>query len=118
MSEHAVLLVEDDPHLRLGCEQAFEIAGIPAVAVGSAEEARRHLDGAGVDVVGREGPLGAVAHQHHADQPPAVVLLPQFVDRPADGRVLAVGIGGRFLDDPWLAVKVDKADVQFLREFR
>ena len=51
MSEHAVLLVEDDPHLRLGCEQAFEIAGIPAVAVGSAEEARRHLDGAGVDVV-------------------------------------------------------------------
>ena len=51
MSEYAVLLVEDDPHLRLGCEQAFEIAGIPAVAVASAEEARRLLENDGVDAV-------------------------------------------------------------------
>lgn len=38
-----VLLVEDDPHVRLGCEQALQLDGIPVVAVGSAEEAERVL---------------------------------------------------------------------------
>ena len=38
-----VLLVEDDPNVRLGCEQAMQLAGIPVIAVGSAEEAERQL---------------------------------------------------------------------------
>ncbi len=46
-----VLLVEDDPNVRLGCEQAFELAGIPATAVGSAEAARRHIAAAPPDAV-------------------------------------------------------------------
>ena len=39
-----VLLIEDDPHLRLGCEQALELAGIPVLAVDSAEAALAHLE--------------------------------------------------------------------------
>ncbi len=38
-----VLLVEDDPHVRLGCEQAMQLGGIPVVALASAEEAERAL---------------------------------------------------------------------------
>ncbi|GAB3356935.1 sigma-54 dependent transcriptional regulator [Giesbergeria giesbergeri] len=38
-----VLLVEDDPHARLGCEQALQLDGIPVLAVGSVEEAERAL---------------------------------------------------------------------------
>ena len=39
----SVLLVEDDPNVRLGCEQAMQLAGITVDAVGSAEEAQRRL---------------------------------------------------------------------------
>lgn len=39
----SVLLVEDDANVRLGCEQAMQLAGIPVTAVVSAEEARRLL---------------------------------------------------------------------------
>jgi two-component system C4-dicarboxylate transport response regulator DctD len=39
----SVLLVEDDPNVRLGCEQAMLLAGMRVIAVGSAEEAQRHL---------------------------------------------------------------------------
>ncbi|MBI2276733.1 MAG: sigma-54-dependent Fis family transcriptional regulator [Dechloromonas sp.] len=39
----SVLLVEDDPNVRLGCEQAMQLAGIPVEAVGSAEEAQGRL---------------------------------------------------------------------------
>ncbi len=48
----SVLLVEDDPNVRLGCEQAMQLAGIPVDAVASAEEAQRRLsaDFAGVVV--------------------------------------------------------------------
>jgi two-component system C4-dicarboxylate transport response regulator DctD len=38
-----VLLVEDDPNVRLGCEQAMQLAGIAVVATASAEEAERYL---------------------------------------------------------------------------
>lgn len=38
-----VLLVEDDPNVRLGCEQAMQLAGIPVIAASSAEEAERQL---------------------------------------------------------------------------
>jgi two-component system C4-dicarboxylate transport response regulator DctD len=41
--ELSVLLVEDDPNVRLGCEQAMQLAGITVDAVGSAEEAQRRL---------------------------------------------------------------------------
>jgi two-component system C4-dicarboxylate transport response regulator DctD len=36
-----VLIVEDDPNVRLGCEQAMQLAGIPVDTVASAEEALR-----------------------------------------------------------------------------
>ena len=40
----SVLLIEDDPNVRLGCEQAMQLAGISVDAVGSAEEAQRRID--------------------------------------------------------------------------
>ncbi|RIX40966.1 MAG: sigma-54-dependent Fis family transcriptional regulator [Rhodocyclales bacterium GT-UBC] len=39
----SVLLIEDDPNVRLGCEQAMQLAGIPVQSVGSAEEGQRLL---------------------------------------------------------------------------
>jgi two-component system C4-dicarboxylate transport response regulator DctD len=39
-----VLLIEDDPDVRLGCEQALQLEGIAADGFGSAEEARQRLD--------------------------------------------------------------------------
>lgn len=39
----SVLLIEDDPNVRLGCEQAMQLAGIPVAAFATAEEAQRRL---------------------------------------------------------------------------
>jgi two-component system C4-dicarboxylate transport response regulator DctD len=39
-----VLLVEDDPDVRLGCEQALQLEDIPVSSVDSAEKARRRLN--------------------------------------------------------------------------
>ncbi|NML47415.1 sigma-54-dependent Fis family transcriptional regulator [Ramlibacter sp. G-1-2-2] len=39
MTELSVLVVEDDPHMRLGCVQAIQLAGIQVQAVDSAEAA-------------------------------------------------------------------------------
>ena len=38
-----VLIIEDDPDVALGCEQALQLEGIPAECAGSAEQARRRL---------------------------------------------------------------------------
>jgi len=38
-----VLLIEDDPHVQLGCVQALQLAGIRVRAAGSAEEAQPQL---------------------------------------------------------------------------
>ena len=38
-----VLIIEDDPDVRLGCEQALQLEGIATDSVASAEAARRHL---------------------------------------------------------------------------
>ena len=38
-----VLIVEDDPDVALGCEQALQLEGIAAECVGSAEQARRRV---------------------------------------------------------------------------
>ena len=48
----SVLLIEDDPNVRLGCEQAMQLAGITVDAVATAEEAQRRLtpDYAGIVV--------------------------------------------------------------------
>lgn len=35
----SVLIVEDDPHVLLGCQQALALEDIPCEGVGSAEEA-------------------------------------------------------------------------------
>ncbi|MCU1719006.1 sigma-54-dependent transcriptional regulator [Pseudomonas sp. 5P_3.1_Bac2] len=47
-----VLIVEDDPHVLLGCQQALALEDIPSVGVGSAEEAlaQLHEDFAGIVV--------------------------------------------------------------------
>ena len=50
----SVLLVEDDPNVRLGCEQAMQLAGIAVDAVASAEEAQRRLT-AGYPGIVRKG---------------------------------------------------------------
>lgn len=38
-----VLIIEDDPDIVLGCEQALQLEGIACESVGSAEQARRRL---------------------------------------------------------------------------
>ena len=38
-----VLIIEDDPDVRLGCEQALQLEGMQTEGVGSAEEAKRRL---------------------------------------------------------------------------
>lgn len=38
-----VLIIEDDPDVRLGCEQALQLEGILTESVGSVEEAQRYL---------------------------------------------------------------------------
>ena len=38
-----VLIIEDDPDVRLGCEQALQLEGIDTESVASAEEAQRHI---------------------------------------------------------------------------
>src|SRR3989344_9234534 len=38
-----VLIVEDDPHVRLGCVQAMQLANLAVEGVGSAEEALTRL---------------------------------------------------------------------------
>ena len=47
-----VLIVEDDPHVLLGCQQALALEDIDSVGVGSAEEAlaRVEADFAGIVV--------------------------------------------------------------------
>ncbi|MDP3813850.1 sigma-54 dependent transcriptional regulator [Pseudomonas sp.] len=40
----SVLIVEDDPHVLLGCQQALALEDIPSVGVGSAEEALQRID--------------------------------------------------------------------------
>jgi two-component system C4-dicarboxylate transport response regulator DctD len=43
MTDLKVLIIEDDPDVRLGCEQALQLEGIATDSVASAEEARRRL---------------------------------------------------------------------------
>src|SRR5688572_902334 len=40
-----VLIVEDDPHVLLGCQQALQLEDIASEGVGSAEEALARIDG-------------------------------------------------------------------------
>jgi len=42
-SSLSVLLVEDDANVRLGCEQAMQLAGIPVASLASAEEAQARI---------------------------------------------------------------------------
>ncbi|MND34092.1 C4-dicarboxylate transport transcriptional regulatory protein DctD [compost metagenome] len=39
----SVLIVEDDPHVLMGCQQALALEDIPSIGVGSAEEALREV---------------------------------------------------------------------------
>ena len=40
----SVLIVEDDPHVLLGCQQALSLEDIPSIGVGSAEAALHRAD--------------------------------------------------------------------------
>jgi two-component system, NtrC family, C4-dicarboxylate transport response regulator DctD len=42
-TELTVLIVEDDPHMRLGCVQAMQLAGLRVQAVSTAEDAEPHV---------------------------------------------------------------------------
>lgn len=46
-----VLIVEDDPDVRLGCEQALQLEGIPTEGVASAEAAQRRVAESALGVV-------------------------------------------------------------------
>jgi len=50
-SEFTVLLVEDDPHVRLGCQQALQLAGLQVDDVANAEDALAVLASGRVGVV-------------------------------------------------------------------
>jgi DNA-binding NtrC family response regulator len=73
----SVLIVEDDPHVQLGCVQAMQLAGLPVQAVASAEEAIALLQPgyAGIVVTdmrlpGQDGlALIRWCQQHDADLP-------------------------------------------------
>ncbi|NQD96009.1 response regulator, partial [Pseudomonas sp. CrR25] len=41
----SVLIVEDDPHVLLGCQQALALEDIPSEGLGSAEQALQRVDG-------------------------------------------------------------------------
>ena len=46
MNPNIALIIEDDPNVRLGCEQAMMLADIPAEGVRSAEEGLQvHIGG-------------------------------------------------------------------------
>jgi DNA-binding NtrC family response regulator len=49
--EDLILIVEDDPALRLGCVQAMQLAGLPVDGVASAEQALTRIMQGGVGVV-------------------------------------------------------------------
>jgi len=80
-SDLTVLLVEDEPHVQLGCVQALQLAGIRVVPVDSAEAALRLLAPgfAGVVVTdmrlgGADG-LSLVRHCHEIDASLPVIMI-------------------------------------------
>ncbi len=79
--ELSVLLVEDDLHMQLGCVQALQLAGLPARAVLSVEEARPllHAGFAGVVITdmrlpGADG-LSLVRHCQEMDAALPVIMI-------------------------------------------
>ena len=49
----SVLLVEDDANVRLGCEQAMQLAGIAVTSVASAEEAQTRIAPSGATLAAK-----------------------------------------------------------------
>ncbi|NMG37397.1 response regulator [Azoarcus sp. TTM-91] len=77
----SVLIIEDDPDVRLGCEQALELAGIPVTGCASAEEGLRRLtqDFAGIVVTdmrlpGADG-MAVVRRAHELDPALPVIMI-------------------------------------------
>ncbi len=80
-SELTVLLVEDDPHVQLGCVQALQLAGLRVQAVASVEAARPRIgaDHAGIVVTdmrlpGADG-LSLVRECHALDAELPVIMI-------------------------------------------
>ena len=77
----SVLIIEDDPDVRLGCERALELAGIPVTGCASAEEGLRRLtqDFAGIIVTdmrlpGADG-MAVVRRAHELDPALPVIMI-------------------------------------------
>ncbi|MEY2654813.1 MAG: hypothetical protein RLZZ524_1841, partial [Pseudomonadota bacterium] len=80
-SELTVLLIEDDPHVQLGCVQALQLAGLRVQAVDSVEAARPRIgpDHAGIVVTdmrlpGADG-LSLVRECHALDAELPVIMI-------------------------------------------
>ena len=79
--EQLVLIVEDDPHVRLGCVQATQLAGMAVEGVGSAEEALPRINSGMVGVVvtdmrlPKADGLSLVKYCHQQDEQLPVVMI-------------------------------------------
>ena len=76
-----VLIVEDDPDVLLGCEQALQLEGMPTIGTGSVEEALRRIAEARPGVIvsdvrlpGRDG-LSLLKEMQAADTDLPVILI-------------------------------------------
>ena len=79
--EFRILIIEDDPDVALGCEQALQLEGLAAECVGSAEQARRRLGPAFAGIVvsdirlpGQDG-MSLLRELHALDPELPVVLI-------------------------------------------
>ncbi len=77
----SVLIVEDEPHVRLGCVQAMQLAGFTVEGVGSAEEALPRITSGAIGVVVTDMRLPKAdglslvrfCHQHDAQLPVVMI---------------------------------------------
>ena len=88
--ELTVLIVEDDPHMRLGCVQAMQLAGLPVQAVASAEEAEPHLHG-------RKPAEWLKRLEEERTSPGGIVITDTAAEKPVQGKIVAVNSGWNFV---------------------
>ena len=102
-----VLVLDDEPSLRLLCRVNLELDGYRVLEAGSLEEARAALDGEPVDValldvhVGADRGLDLVGELRALEPPAAVVVLSGTSEITAETRATVDGVLGKpfALDD-------------------
>ena len=102
-----VLVLDDEPSLRLLCRVNLELDGYRVLEAGSLEEARAALDGEPVDValldvhVGPDRGLDLVGELRALEPPAAVVVLSGTSEITAETRATVDGVLGKpfALDD-------------------